>query len=141
MTRWMTIGSLVAALAMAMVGCGGSTNPAPDAAAQNDFIVAPDFSTLPDLSKPDLTLALPDLAVAVDLSVPDLTQATPDLTQAPDGGWAQIGDPCGPSAAGLACAPGLACCYPCGIPGCSNRCQTPCPAGSPGCFNGCPLVP
>jgi hypothetical protein len=32
------------------------------------------------------------------------------------------------------CAPGLLCCYPCGIPGCMNRCTEP--------MNGrCPLVP
>jgi hypothetical protein len=33
------------------------------------------------------------------------------------------------------CAPGLKCCYPCGIPGCENQCMTPAPDGH------CPLFP
>ncbi len=34
------------------------------------------------------------------------------------------------------CAPGLLCCYPCGIPGCMNRCTRP----LPGTMR-CPLIP
>jgi hypothetical protein len=33
------------------------------------------------------------------------------------------------------CSGGLKCCYPCGIPGCQNRCTTPADGGE------CPLVP
>jgi hypothetical protein len=35
-----------------------------------------------------------------------------------------------------ACAPGLLCCYPCGIPGCQNQCMQPDPN-----TNMCPLFP
>jgi hypothetical protein len=35
----------------------------------------------------------------------------------------------------LECAVGLKCCYPCGIPGCTNECIPPGPGGS------CPLFP
>lgn len=35
----------------------------------------------------------------------------------------------------LQCAAGLACCYPCGIPGCENRCSRPASDGH------CPLLP
>ena len=34
------------------------------------------------------------------------------------------------------CAPGLRCCYPCGIPGCENKCIKPDPG-----TNMCPLFP
>ncbi len=33
------------------------------------------------------------------------------------------------------CAPGLLCCYPCGIEGCQNKCMAPAAGGS------CPLFP
>jgi hypothetical protein len=104
----------------------------------------PDLAESADLAapSPDLTVPSPDLAMpSPDLVVlPDLT-VTPDLAQpASDGGFAQSGDPCGQSAGGISCAPTLVCCYPCGIPGCQYRCQSPCVAG-PGCFNGCPLLP
>ncbi len=39
------------------------------------------------------------------------------------------------------CAEGLSCCYPCGIPGCENRCEPTCAPGTPGCFDGCFLRP
>lgn len=45
------------------------------------------------------------------------------------------GDGCTPG--GDPCGAGLACCYPCGIPGCSNRCEPACKATDPGCSNGC----
>ena len=60
-----------------------------------------------------------------------------------DGACAQEGEACGTSSAdqdagALACAPGLVCCYPCGIPDCVDRCITPCTPGS-GCQeSGCP---
>lgn len=37
------------------------------------------------------------------------------------------------------CGEGLSCCYPCGIPGCSNQCEPSCT--SEGCFEGCALRP
>ncbi len=48
-----------------------------------------------------------------------------------DGGGLPLGAECG---SGATCATGLLCCYPCGIPGCVNRCSTP--------MGGrCPLLP
>lgn len=57
------------------------------------------------------------------------------------GGGGAIGALCGQSAGGAMCAQGLACCYPCGIPGCDFKCTTPCDPNSPGCMNGCMLLP
>lgn len=57
-----------------------------------------------------------------------------------DGGGG-LGALCGQSAGGASCAPGLACCYPCGIPGCDFQCTTPCQPGQPGCSNGCMMYP
>jgi hypothetical protein len=60
-----------------------------------------------------------------------------------DGGCAAEGEACGTSdvdldAGARTCAPGLVCCYPCGIPDCVDRCITPCTPG-PGCQEGgCP---
>ena len=60
-----------------------------------------------------------------------------------DGGCAGVGEACGSSdvdldAGARTCAPGLACCYPCDIPDCVDRCVTPCAPG-PGCQeSGCP---
>ena len=58
------------------------------------------------------------------------------------GCWA----PRGTGASGSACAAtsdcgsGLSCCYPCGIPGCTNQCMPTCAPRSPGCGPiGCPL--
>lgn len=39
------------------------------------------------------------------------------------------------------CASGLSCCYPCGIPGCTNVCEPTCTAGDPACSGGCLLRP
>ncbi|MBX3269016.1 MAG: hypothetical protein KF729_02075 [Sandaracinaceae bacterium] len=36
-----------------------------------------------------------------------------------------------------ACGAGLACCYPCGIPGCDFRCVPACDPSEPGCAGGC----
>lgn len=48
-----------------------------------------------------------------------------------DGGGLPLGAECG---SGATCAEGLLCCYPCGIPGCVNRCSMP--------MGGrCPLLP
>jgi hypothetical protein len=63
-----------------------------------------------------------------------------------DGDVAALGEVCGASAldAGtpVMCASQLACCYPCGIPGCSFTCTSPCdPDSDPGCVDGCMLVP
>lgn len=60
-----------------------------------------------------------------------------------DGGCAGVGEACGSSdvdldAGARTCGAGLACCYPCGIPDCVDRCTTPCAPG-PGCQDtGCP---
>jgi hypothetical protein len=56
-----------------------------------------------------------------------------------DAGVLASGDLCDPSASH--CGPGLACCYPCGIPECSYVCEPACAAGDPGCFGGCELRP
>lgn len=52
---------------------------------------------------------------------------------APRGSGAS-GDPCTTTSA---CGAGLSCCYPCGTPGCSNRCEPTCNVGDPGCVGGC----
>src|SRR5205823_2393994 len=49
------------------------------------------------------------------------------MDQCPDaGGGIPLGGKCGQSADGGACADGLACCYPCGMPDCDFVCTTPC---------------
>ena len=53
-------------------------------------------------------------------------------TGSSDGGGLGLGAKCGASSE---CASGLLCCYPCGIPGCTNQCSLPAPGG------GCPLLP
>ena len=113
-----------------------------DAAIVDRSAPVPDSASPADLaSMPDLSRSL-DLAQAPDLSTQSDLGSRPDLATAPDlaGNFAGAGDPCGQSANGRACAQGLVCCYPCGIPGCQYRCQTPCAAG-PACINGCPLLP
>lgn len=50
-----------------------------------------------------------------------------------------VGDPCG--LYGGACQAGLACCYPCGIPGCIDQCTVPCDPSEPWCFEGCGMMP
>ena len=59
----------------------------------------------------------------------------PAATQKCLGG--QQGDPCGGDAG--PCVEGLACCYPCGIQGCQNKCAVPC--DDPWCSGGCPMLP
>lgn len=54
--------------------------------------------------------------------------------------YLQEGDPCGDDVAGT-CAPGLSCCYPCGIPDCHDVCQPTCDPSEPGCMGGCYLYP
>lgn len=63
-------------------------------------------------------------------------QAAGDCT----GGGGGPGDLCGQSG-GADCAPGLVCCYPCGIPDCDWKCQEPCDAEEVWCADGCPMVP
>jgi hypothetical protein len=76
-----------------------------------------------------------------------MTTACPDAGSGGAGGGgdtdggAPAGGACGQSADGGACAAGLACCYPCGIPGCPYTCTTPCAPSMPGCSNGCPELP
>ena len=50
-----------------------------------------------------------------------------------DAGGLAAGQTCGSDSA---CAAGLLCCYPCGIPGCTNRCGSPDPR-----TGRCPLLP
>lgn len=52
---------------------------------------------------------------------------------------AQLGEPCGQQ--GGECASGLACCYPCGMPGCTFRCSAPCDPSEPWCVDGCAMMP
>ncbi len=52
--------------------------------------------------------------------------------------YVQLGDEC-PASDGSACEPGLACCYPCGIEGCTNQCMEPC--FDDWCSGGCPMYP
>jgi len=101
-----------------------------------DAAVADRAASVHDLAQASDLASGPDLVASIDLAHP------PDLVTSPDlaTGLGGNGDPCGQSANGRSCAQGLACCYPCGIPGCVYRCQTPCAAG-PGCVNGCLLIP
>lgn len=50
------------------------------------------------------------------------------------------GEQCGVGIEGV-CGDGLSCCYPCGIPGCTNVCEPTCTEGEPGCVGGCFLRP
>jgi hypothetical protein len=55
------------------------------------------------------------------------------------GGGIPAGQPCGNAEDGGPCAAGLSCCYPCGIPGCTNTCTPTCDPSDPDCIGGCPL--
>ncbi len=65
--------------------------------------------------------------------------ATPGQCQPISYPLADVGEPCGQD--GGQCKPGLACCYPCGIPGCMFTCSVPCDPTEPWCSNGCAMVP
>ncbi len=54
--------------------------------------------------------------------------------------YLQEGEVCGNDNS-AECAPGLACCYPCGIQGCENRCEPICDDSQPGCSGGCWMYP
>jgi hypothetical protein len=56
------------------------------------------------------------------------------------GGDIPQGGACGQDADGGACVAGLACCYPCGIPGCTFTCTVPCDPADPECSNGCLML-
>lgn len=117
---------------VALVMCGCAEDPSSDAGVTTTDLARPaDAATGADAQD----LAVPDLAV-VDLASPA------DLTP-PEGGWAELREPCGLSANGKPCRPELACCYPCGIPGCTHTCTIPCQPdgglqGAP-CVMGCIL--
>ncbi len=64
------------------------------------------------------------------MAAPGTCQALPPSGQ---------GEPCGQY--GGQCLSGLACCYPCGVPGCINVCQVPCDPQEPWCANGCAMMP
>ena len=80
-----------------------------------------------------------------DGSPSDSTMVDAPIDGGADGNLASEGEVCGSSmadqdAGARMCRPDLVCCYPCGIPGCLDRCQVPCDAG-PACAGGCLLVP
>ena len=79
-----------------------------------------------------------------DGSVPDARLANDASTA--DAGWpdaqvGQLGEVCGQDADGLTCGGALACCYPCGLPGCNFTCTVACTGDDPSCSNGCQLLP
>lgn len=84
-----------------------------------------------DVPTPDAADTLDVAETADDVALDDAA----DGTDATGGVGAKCQDPSDPP-----CGSGLVCCYPCGIPGCTNKCMTPCAEG-PGCTNGCPLLP
>lgn len=99
---------------------------APDSAAAKDAI-AVDSAEISAYSA-DSTPS--DVIASVDAAD---TTAPADTTS---GG--QVGEQCGGPGEGP-CAKSLVCCYPCGIPGCLNKCTVPCSGGP--CMNGCPMLP
>ena len=58
---------------------------------------------------------------------------------APAGDTLVPGEVCGTGDA--QCAPGLACCYPCGVGGCERVCEVACDPSTPGCAGGCMMMP
>lgn len=91
--------------------------------------VAKDLESPKDVAKPDVGLdTAPD-------AKPEVAAETVDDVASVGG---QVGDLCGESGE-PACAKSLVCCYPCGIPGCHNKCAVPCTG--PGCNGGCPMLP
>lgn len=106
-----------------MVGCGGGSGGVKDAGHVDGAVH--DGAAI-------------DAPAMVDAHV-DAAVTTIDAA----GGTLQVGEQCGADAVdggGSLCAAGLACCYPCGIPGCKDQCTMPCMDG-PGCSGGCPLLP
>lgn len=83
--------------------------------------------------------ACPELDTAVcgcnggTCSAPTFPPADAGADGGADAGGLPAGELCSSDAA---CAPGLLCCYPCGIPGCMNRCGAPDPR-----TGRCPLLP
>jgi hypothetical protein len=78
---------------------------------------------------------VPDAAIH-DAAIHDAASAEDAV--APDGGFAVSGEACGSSAQDLdagarSCAPGLVCCYPCGMAGCVDQCRVPDPSWTDGC--------
>ncbi len=92
---------------------------------------AVDVGRLSDTASPIDVADVIDAADVVDAAdVPDAVDASDAGT---DASGLAAGEPCSGDAM---CATGLLCCYPCGIPGCVNRCSAP--------FAGtgrCPLLP
>jgi len=91
-----------------------------------------------DAATPDLAAPALDQSIALDQSVPPDQSLAGDLVTLPDLAIARSPDAGGLGAAcasDVDCTPGLLCCYPCGIPGCTpNRCTAP--------MNGrCPMYP
>lgn len=100
------------------------------------------WRALPFLAMTAGLLACGDGSAPIDAAVTDagVDAAAVDC----DGGCAGVGEACGSSdvdldAGARTCAPGLACCYPCGVANCVDRCIEPCSPPGPGCQdNGCP---
>ena len=113
----------------------------PDAVTPADLLNGTDtalIEVVADVTVSDAALdavAAQDVIAAVD-AVSDIASA--DVPAPEDIVGGQEGDPCG--GPGQSCEASLACCYPCGIPGCQNTCTKPCKAG-PGCTNGCMMYP
>ena len=73
-----------------------------------------------------------------DAGTPDADASATEIVDDVTTTGGQPGDLCDGSGQST-CATGLVCCYPCGIPGCQNKCAAPC--SGPGCAGGCPIVP
>lgn len=74
-------------------------------------------------------------AQSSDVAQPNDT-ATDSIDATMSGG--QPGDLCGEPGEAT-CSTSLVCCYPCGIPGCHNKCAVPC--SDSWCSGGCPMLP
>jgi len=81
--------------------------------------------------------------VTSDAGATSDAQPSADATTQPlaDAMQAALGELCGQDAEGLTCGADLACCYPCGIPGCEFTCTQACDDGDPGCSGGCFALP
>ena len=132
--------------ALSLVACGGSDDSGTsnvdggaDVSGGGDSAIgdAPKDTTPVDTSTSDSSAS----DTATDDTAADDTATTDTATDdtftsdapldVPEGGL-EAGAHC---SSDLECATGLKCCYPCGIPGCSNECIPPGPSGD------CPLFP
>lgn len=118
------------------LGCAQTRGVCHDAGCQA-LPVAPQYCGCDGRTIQQTSACLPDRPYRAMGACPDAgpvdagsADASADVT-ASDGGGLPLGAEC---TGGATCAAGLLCCYPCGIPGCVNRCSTP--------LGGrCPLLP